>query len=85
MSVCTGHEDFSTLRLTGDLFTDTIRVNSAGTGYSKEMTVTPGKHIIKFSCDAKPVDAPGDPRVLIFRVINFKVIKDITEENNKQE
>ncbi len=75
MSVCTGQQGFSALNLTGDLFTDMIQVNAAGTGYRKEITVTPGKHIIKFSCNAKPVDAPGDPRVLVFRVINFKVIE----------
>jgi len=75
MVICTGYEEYSSLKLESDLFTDTIRVNSSGTDYSKEITVTPGKHIIKFSCDAQRVDAPGDPRYLVFRVINFKVIQ----------
>ncbi len=75
MTVGTGYEEFSYIKLESDLFTDTIQVNSAGTGYSKKITVTPGKHIIKFSCNAKRVEAPEDSRFLIFRVINFNVIQ----------
>ncbi|MEQ8220728.1 MAG: hypothetical protein ABRQ37_00390 [Candidatus Eremiobacterota bacterium] len=75
MSVVTDYKELSDLKLESDLFTDTIKVNSSDAVYSKEITVTPGKHIIKFSCDAERAEAPGDDRFLVFRVINFKVIE----------
>jgi hypothetical protein len=75
MTFSTSHPESSRLSLESDLFTTQLQVNGKGTPFHKEITVPPGKHLIKFGCDARRVEAPQDPRIMIFRVNNFKLIE----------
>jgi len=72
MLFATGHEQIDDLILSG-LISEQLKVSSQPTFYSKVITVPPGHAVIKFRCTAKQVDAPLDPRVLVFRVEDFKL------------
>jgi len=76
MSVATGYESYSELQISSTLFSDNMMVNSDETLISKIILIPPGKHSIYFNCNAPRVNAPLDPRNLVFRVCNFKM-KDV--------
>ncbi len=69
----TGHEEFSHLRLDSPWFSEDLTVNAVGRFFSKTAVIPPGRHVIRFMCDAKKINAPDDPRVLVFRVMNFRL------------
>jgi len=71
----TGYPELSNLKIEGTLFNENLKINNSGYHYEKEITITPGSHAIKFSCDAERVDAPTDPRYLVFRVVNFQMVE----------
>lgn len=74
MSFATGWAEKSHIKIESDLFSDNLDVNMEAFPFTKKISVPPGKHIIKFTSDAKQVNAPGDPRKLFFRINNFKII-----------
>ena len=69
----TGYPEMSEMKIESSDFSDIIDINNSGYYYQKEITIPPGSYTIKFSCDAKRVDAPSDPRVLVFRMTNFQM------------
>ena len=71
----TGYPEFSNLTIESKVVTENLEINNSGYRYEKEITVPPGSHAIKFSCDAKRVNAPTDPRELVFRTANFKMVE----------
>ncbi|HXG93041.1 MAG TPA: hypothetical protein VNN73_11845 [Blastocatellia bacterium] len=73
MEIQTGYEQPSELVLSGDLLTASLAVNSRGAHFSSQVNVPPGSHIINFSCNAEKVEAPQDPRYMVFRVINYRL------------
>jgi phosphoglycerol transferase len=73
MSFATGHSRFDNLIISGPLLSDEIKVNENPAYYSRTVTVPPGESVIEFASAAPRVDAPLDPRVLIFRIENFKM------------
>lgn len=72
MSLTSGYDDFSNLKIEGSSFTENLKINNKGKFFSKTVIISPGTNLIKFSSDANRVDAPSDPRDLVFRVVNFK-------------
>ena len=72
MSFASGYEQSDDLIISG-LISERLKTNVTPSVYSKTITVAPGEAVIKFTSTAKRVDAPRDPRVLVFRVENFKV------------
>ncbi|HEX6043947.1 MAG TPA: hypothetical protein VFZ22_05615 [Pyrinomonadaceae bacterium] len=72
MSFVGGYDQFDDLTISG-LYSDQLKINSSPLPYSKTITVPPGESIIKFISNGRRVDAPRDPRVLIFRIENFKM------------
>ena len=72
MDLVSGHEHFASMRITTPGFTDTFPVSSQAKKYSKIVSVPPGEFSIAFYCDAEPMVAPKDERVLIFKITNFK-------------
>lgn len=72
MSFATGHEEFADVSISG-LVSDQLKANDNSIFYTKTMTVPPGDSVIKFACNGRRVDAPLDPRTLVFRVENFKM------------
>jgi hypothetical protein len=44
-----------------------------GQEFTPELVLPPGRTRVAFTCNARPVDAPFDPRKLIFRVENLSV------------
>lgn len=72
MSLTSGFNDFSNLKIEGSSFTENLKINNKGKFFSKTVVISPGTNLIKFSSDANRVDAANDPRDLVFRVVNFK-------------
>ena len=73
MSLATGYDEFSALRIDSPWLTEKLAVNREGQVLSKSVVVPPGGSVIRFGSDAKRVHAPGDPRTLVFRVMNFRL------------
>jgi hypothetical protein len=71
----TGYPELSDLNITSTLFTENLKINSSGYNYQKEITIPPGRYVIIFSCDAKRLDAPKDPRYLVFNITNFHIVE----------
>ena len=71
----TGYPKLSTLTIESSLVNENLEINNSGYRYEREMRVPPGSHPIKFSCDAERVDAPTDPRYLVFRIDNFEMVE----------
>jgi phosphoglycerol transferase len=76
MLLVTGHSQASTVKISGSLVNDEVRVNSDGARVQRKLLLPAGESILRFSCDAPPVDAPKDPRTMIFRVEDFSVTPD---------
>lgn len=72
MSLATGYPDKSNLYISGTSFSDILIVDNQPTYYTRTVSIPPGKCLIRFTCNAKRVDAPQDPRLLVFKVENFK-------------
>jgi len=62
-----------TLRIESDIISETFKVTSQPGQWNKTVAITPGKHVIKFMCDASPSYNPPDPRVFVFKVNDFKL------------
>ncbi len=72
MSLATGSETLADVCMEGPLFSACAKANAAGQSFSQRVVVPPGKHIVRFSTNASRINAPGDPRTLVFRVDNFR-------------
>lgn len=71
MKLFSGYDRPANMKIVGEGFADSLVVTNQGTPYSRIVTIQPGKATLDFSCDAEPIVAPNDTRVLIFRVVNF--------------
>ena len=74
MAFASGYKEQSELVLSG-LISEQLKVNENPLPYSKTITVPPGTHVIRFVSNARRVDAPNDPRVLMFRIENFRFVE----------
>jgi hypothetical protein len=55
------------LRIEGELGApETIDLPAGGAFFSRELEVSPGRHVVRFQSDSEPVQAPSDPRTLIW-------------------
>ena len=73
MGISTGYTEQAKLSIKSDILNEVLVVNSIETEYIKNLTIPPGNHVIEFLCDARRVDAPSDPRYLVFRINNFRI------------
>ncbi len=71
----TGYPELSNLKIESTLVNENLKINNSGYSYEKEIIIPPGSHAIKFRCDAERVDAPTDPRYLVFRIVNFQMVE----------
>lgn len=71
MSFATGQREPASLNVTAPGFSERLTVSQENSAYSKAVKLPPGTAVIKFTCDAKRVVGPSDPRTLVFRVNNF--------------
>ncbi|HKR21915.1 MAG TPA: hypothetical protein VJS17_04930, partial [Pyrinomonadaceae bacterium] len=72
MSFSTGYDADSDLTISGALLSDQLKINSHGRAYTMTLTVPPGHNVLEFASNAQPVKTVNDPRVLMFRVNNFR-------------
>lgn len=68
MFLASGWPEYSNLRIESNLFSEVAKINNKPSLFEKTIILPPGKHVIKFSSDAKQVKAPKDPRKLFFRI-----------------
>ena len=69
----TGYNKVSNLKLSSAVFNDNLKVNSINKQYYLlNITLPPGELSINLKSDAARVNAPKDPRYLVFRVDNFQ-------------
>ena len=81
MALATVWPEKSNLKIESDLFSEVFTINSKQVMFSKEIIVPPGRHIIKFSSDAKQVNTPPqDLRKLFFRIYNFSLKEGLLED-----
>jgi len=71
-----------TLRIGSDIISDTLKIATEPAQWSRTVVVPPGKHVIKFTCDAPPAHYPPDPRVFVFRITNFKLNEKYLDKTN---
>ena len=71
----TGHPELANLKIESTLLTENLKINVDGYTFEKEIVIPPGRYVIKFSCDARRLDAPGDPRFIVFGIKNFQVVE----------
>lgn len=72
MSLATVWQEKSNLKIEGDLISETLKINNKPLFFEKAVVVQPGKHLLKFSSDAKHISTPSDPRELVFKIYNYK-------------
>ena len=72
MAFATGYPELDDLFISG-LISEQLKVNDTPVPYSKTIMVPPGESIITFRSTARRVDAPLDPRYLVFRIEDFKM------------
>ena len=73
MLLVTSEEEKASVIVSGPDSSQDLRVGTIPVPFSKTVTIPPGTYSIKFASDAKRVDAPLDPRVLVFKVVNFRL------------
>ncbi|HEY2961259.1 MAG TPA: hypothetical protein VGJ37_02515 [Pyrinomonadaceae bacterium] len=72
MSFATGYPELDDFNISG-LISEQLKVNYTPHFYSKTVTVPPGESVINFRSAARRIDEPRDPRVLVFRIEDFKM------------
>ena len=74
-TIFSGYPEYSQLKIESPEFSDMITINNAGYHYQKELLIPPGKYTISFFSDGKRVEAPNDPRDLVFHMDNTQIIE----------
>jgi phosphoglycerol transferase len=66
MVLATGYEEYSEIKILGDLLSENIKVNFQGIPLKRTVAVPPGRHSVYFKTNAKKINAAGDLRTLVF-------------------
>jgi phosphoglycerol transferase len=61
----------ATLSIESDLVSQALRLDGAGTSFTRTLSVPPGHHRIQFRCDGAPERPFADARKLVWRVEGF--------------
>jgi hypothetical protein len=61
------------LFIEGDIMAGSLELKVEGTKLTHVITVPPGRHVLRLRSDGKRADAPGDPRVLVWRAVDYFV------------
>jgi hypothetical protein len=61
------------LTLEGDLFSVDLKLPPDKLPFARDIDLSPGRHTIRFHCDGRPADAPGDRRTLVWGASFFRL------------
>ena len=61
------------LTLQSDLWSATYEFHNGRLVIDKKLTISPGSHPVRFTCDAQRVYAPADPRLLVLLMEKFQL------------
>jgi phosphoglycerol transferase len=70
--LATGQSEFSNITISTPGITRKMALNNAGVEFKSTVLVPPGEVVLSLRCDAKPLVASGDPRMLIFLIRNLQ-------------
>ena len=62
-------------KIRGSVWTEDLETSEAGVQLDRIVRVPPGTHEVRFRSEAPRVNAPGDPRKLVFRFFDFEAIE----------
>ena len=62
------------LRINNTGIIEELTINDIETPHEINIKLSPGKNVISFECDAPRLNAPNDTRIIVFAVINPKII-----------
>lgn len=71
MSFATGGP--AKVQLSSVFFNEELSISQNNTGFTRSITIPPGRHAIEFECDARQILSPTDLRELFFRIHNFNL------------
>lgn len=71
MSFATGGP--AKVQLSSVFFNEELSISQTNTGFTRSITIPPGRHAIDFECDARQILSPTDLRELFFRIHNFSL------------
>ena len=73
-----------TLQIRSEIFSETFKVTTNPTTLNKTFVIAPGKHTLKFICNAPAAHYSTDTRSLVFRVTNFKLTDNsLADKDNR--
>jgi hypothetical protein len=72
MGLATGRPESACLQIEAPFLHEQLVLDCNGRVFSKEVMIPRGQHVVRLSCGATPVVMSGDPRELVFRVINLR-------------
>lgn len=73
MLIVTGQAASSVVRISGTSLTDQTSATADGMMVERKVTLPKGSSTLHFESDAPRVDAPSDPRTMIFRIENLSI------------
>jgi hypothetical protein len=76
--IMTGHPEMSHMVITGPGFVRKLNVNNGGAHVRLELPIGFGDQAIHIQSDAPKVDAPSDPRHMVFRLNNL-IVREIKQ------
>lgn len=72
-TLASAYPSWSSLSIEGPGFTRRLNVNNTGTALKLHFIARPGNSVLRLRSDAPRAAVPGDPRSLVFRIINLRV------------
>jgi hypothetical protein len=69
------HEERARLLVQGELCQAHVMINKNAGAFAQTLSVPPGKHSLRFTCNARRVDRAKDPRDLVFRVLDWQAME----------
>ncbi|HVR42194.1 MAG TPA: hypothetical protein VMS56_02015 [Thermoanaerobaculia bacterium] len=69
----TGRDEPSALEISSPFWNETLTLGAEPVPIERRVTVPPGSHRLRFRSTADPIDAPADPRVLVFQLRDFRL------------
>jgi phosphoglycerol transferase len=73
LALATGHAEVAPLAITTPQGTQQLAVGLEPVTYETTLTLQPGRTLIELTSSARRVEAPQDPRELIFRVLSYEL------------
>jgi phosphoglycerol transferase len=75
MEFHSAHEEPALLLVQGELCQAHVMINKNAGAFVQTLSVSPGKHSLRFTCNARRIDRAKDPRDLVFCVLDWQAME----------